>query len=193
MSPTARKCVARNRAGTQCGNYAIPGGTVCKIHGGSTGHIAAKAKVRAELESWGLDAPTVDPGQTLLRLVSQSAARAERYAQELFAKLADDEDGALRKALVADVWILDLEGESHKAGEYVRALAKLEAEERDRCANFCRIAIAAGLAERQVRLAERQGQLIAEVLRTVMGDPELGLTEAQKAALPAVARRALAG
>lgn len=193
MSRTTRKCVARNRAGNQCGNYAIPGGTVCLVHGGATSHIASKAKVRAELESWGLDAPKVDPGETLLKLVSQSAARAERYAAELFGKLDADEDGALHKALIADVWVVGLDMEAHKAGEYVRALAKLEADERDRCANFCRIAIAAGLAERQVRLAERQGQMIAEVLRTVMGDPELGLTEAQKTALPAVARRALAG
>jgi hypothetical protein len=190
---TRSRCKGKRPDGSQCQAYPVRGALVCSVHGGRAPQVAAKAKVRAELQSWGLDAPTVDPGETLLRLVSQSAARAERYARELFDKLADDEDGALRKALVADVWIVDLEGEAHKAGEYVRALAKLEADERDRCANFCRIAIAAGLAERQVRLAERQGQMIAEVLRTVMGDPELGLSEAQKAALPAVARRALAG
>jgi hypothetical protein len=191
MAPRS-KCKGKTR-GRPCEAWPVKGALVCIAHGGGAPQVQAKARVRVELMSWGLDAQTVDPGETLLRLVSQSAARAERYARELFDKLADDEDGALRKALVADVWIVDLEGEAHKAGEYVRALAKLEADERDRCANFCRIAIAAGLAERQVRLAERQGQMIAEVLRTVMGDPELGLTEAQKIALPAVARRALAG
>jgi len=41
-------------------------------------------------------------------------------------------------------------------GEAIRGLADLEAKERERCANFATKAVAAGLAERQVRLAERK-------------------------------------
>src|SRR5215211_5063407 len=41
-------------------------------------------------------------------------------------------------------------------GEAIRGLADLEAKERERCANFASKAVAAGLAERQVRLAERK-------------------------------------
>jgi hypothetical protein len=41
-------------------------------------------------------------------------------------------------------------------GEAIRGLADLEAKERERCANFATKAIAAGLAERTVRIAERQ-------------------------------------
>jgi hypothetical protein len=41
-------------------------------------------------------------------------------------------------------------------GEAIRGLADLEAKERERCANFAAKAIAAGLNERMVRLAERQ-------------------------------------
>jgi hypothetical protein len=59
---------------------AIPGGTVCRWHGGAAGQVKAKAAVRAELLGWGLGDATVDPGEVLLRLVTQSAARAERYA-----------------------------------------------------------------------------------------------------------------
>ena len=40
-------------------------------------------------------------------------------------------------------------------GEAIRGLADLEAKERDRCASFATNAIAAGLAERIVRVAER--------------------------------------
>lgn len=43
----------------------------------------AKAAVRAELLGWDLGDATVDPGEVLLRLVTQSAARAERYAMLL--------------------------------------------------------------------------------------------------------------
>jgi hypothetical protein len=45
--------------------------------------VASKAAVRAEVMSWGLGDSHVDPGEVLLRFVTQSAARAERYAQLL--------------------------------------------------------------------------------------------------------------
>jgi hypothetical protein len=50
---------------------------------GASPHVASKAAVRAEVWSWGLGDTTVDPGDVLLRLVTQSAARAERYAMLL--------------------------------------------------------------------------------------------------------------
>ena len=43
--------------------------------------------------------------------------------------------------------------------------ADLEAKERDRCANLASKAVAASLAERTVRIAERQGQLTVEMGR----------------------------
>jgi hypothetical protein len=46
---------------------------------------------------------------------------------------------------------------------------QLEAKERDRCANFASKAVAVGLAERTVRIAERQGQLIVEMGRRHCG------------------------
>ena len=41
-------------------------------------------------------------------------------------------------------------------GEVIRRLTDLEAKERERCANFADKAVAAGLAERTVGIAERQ-------------------------------------
>jgi hypothetical protein len=74
-------------------------------------------------------------------------------------------------------------------GEAIRGLADLEAKERERCANFATKAVAAGLAERQVRLAERQGELLAQVIRGVLD--ELGLSAEQKQLAPEVVRRYL--
>jgi hypothetical protein len=75
------QCAAVSKqTGKQCKAKAIPGGTVCLWHGGAAGQVKAKAAVRAELLGWGLGDATVDPGEVLLRLVTQSAARAERYA-----------------------------------------------------------------------------------------------------------------
>jgi hypothetical protein len=42
-----------------------------------------RAAVRAGVWSWGLGDTTFDPGEVLLRLVTQSAARAERCAMLL--------------------------------------------------------------------------------------------------------------
>lgn len=105
-------------------------------------------------------------GEVLLRLVTQSAHRAQRYADELEQLI--EESPSLREALVADIWVQPARGDAYKAGEYIRGLAQLEARERDRCANFATKAIAAGLAERQVRLAERQGELMVTMVQAAL-------------------------
>lgn len=219
-------CSGTNRQGNPCSLKAIEGGTVCWRHGGKAPQVKAKAAVRAELMSWGLDAPTVDPGETLLKLVSQSAARAHRYsllledayeaaerlraahdAGELLVTGEEPEEPAAVQraredleqvfitggvaALVGNTYSLSSSGSLYATGEAIRGLATLEAQERERCANWCVKAIAAGLAERTVRMAERQGALIADLLRAVMNDAELGLTEDQRRALPDVAERHL--
>lgn len=165
-----------------CDNTAVAGGTVCTMHGGAAPQVAAKAAVRAEVQAWGLGDATVDPGEILLRLVSQSARRAERYAAELEAHVAESDN--LRAALVAQAW-----GEFGPTGEYIRGLAMVEAQERDRCATFAAKAVAAGLAERTVRLAERQGDIIADLVLALFDD--LDLSDEQREAAPDVIRRHL--
>lgn len=175
------KCTGHKADGTRCGRWPVAGGTVCPKHGGAAPQVKARAAVRAEVLRWGLDAELVDPGETLLKLVAQSAARAARYAEELEELVAESPN--LRSALIAEA-----HGEFGPVGEYVRGLATLEATERDRCATFATKAIAAGLAERQVRLAERQGALIADVLRAVLDDPAWGLSDDQKRKAPDIIR-----
>ncbi len=94
-------------------------------------------------------------------------------------------------ALVGNTYSAGNSGAVYATGEAIRGLAKLEAEERDRCVAFAAKAVAAGLAERTVRLAERQGQMIADVLRAVLADPSLGLSAGQREAAPAAIRRHL--
>ena len=86
------------------------------------------------------------------------------------------------------VWIATEKGESYKAGEYVRGLAKLEAEEGDRCANFATKAIAAGLAARQVRLAERQGEILVAIVSSALSEASLP-AEAVRQVKAAIARQ----
>lgn len=198
----ARKCYEfghRNKAGKPCGANAIKGMKGCRRHAGKTLKRAkAEGAVVVELQRWGLGDTTVDPGEVLLRLVTQSAARCELYGRLLgeayeaaerlrashaagelvTAEPGDDEAPAAQAArldldrifntggvaaLIGYRFDADRHGRIYAVDEGVRGLAKLEADERDRCANFAGKAVAAGLAERQVRLAERQGALMAGV------------------------------
>jgi hypothetical protein len=237
--PTRPKCRGKNRRGTRCGNYPVPGAEVCSSHGGKAPQVASKAAVRAEVMRWGLTDQHADPGEVLLRLVTQSSARVQRYstlleeaydaaerlrvsheAHGLLSQLDTDigswvdpetgqeehEPPAVQQAkadldrifnlggvasLVGNTYSASNSGALYATGEAIRGLAKLEADERDRCAGFAAKAVAAGLAERSVRLAEKQGAMIAEVLRAVLGDPALALSEEQRAAAPDTIRRHL--
>lgn len=222
--PERRPCTAHKTNGDPCKNSARKGATVCGAHGGNTPQVARRALVRAELEDWGLGDTNVDPGEVLLRLVSQSAARAERYArlleeaydaaerlkeahdaEELIETVEGVEETSamqvarddLRRifstggvsALIGHTYDSSRDGGIYATGEQIRGLADLEAKERDRCANFAAKAVAAGLATRQVELAERQGALIAQLLLAVFD--ELDLTDAQREVAPDVLDRHL--
>jgi hypothetical protein len=181
------QCTAISKqTGKQCKAKAIPGGTVCRWHGGAAGQVKAKAAIRAEVMNWGLGDTHVDPGEVLLRLVTQSAARAQRYASELESLV--DEEG-LTAAMIGEIQIPTKHG-GYKAGEYIRGVAQLEAQERDRCANFATKAVAAGLAERTVRIAERQGQLMVEMVQAALREVDVSPLRppAFKAALARQAR-----
>lgn len=191
-------CKARKRNGDLCRAFALRGSDICDEHLINPA-ARKKAMVRAELKHWGLGDSHIDPGEVLLRLVSQSANRAEFYAgllQEQYERMdAGEEETSLPsrvRSLVGAQFALSNKGERVAIGEAVRALVQLENEERDRCSNFATKAVAAGLMERQVRLAERQGELIADVLRAVLGDARLGLSAEQQAMVPGLVRERLA-
>jgi hypothetical protein len=220
MSVPVVQCKATARTGNRCKNKAIPGGTVCRFHGGASPHVASKAAVRAEVFNWGLGDSTVDPGEVLLRLVTQSAARAERYAmlleeayeaaerlkrsfdagaldidesKEIAETAREDLDRIFHTggvaALVGNTYGAAKDVGVYVTGEAIRGLADLEAKECERCANFATKAIAAGLAERTVRIAERQGQLMVEMVQAALREVDLSPEQAS-AFKAALARRA---
>jgi hypothetical protein len=150
------------------------------------------------MRAWGFDAPTVDPVEAMLKLVSQSAMRVQIYATEIqeFIQHHHGRGVAVRDALVGQTWITvendDGEQESVRSGEFLRGIVQLEMQERRLCADLCKTAIGAGLAERQVRAAESHGALWAQVLRNIMGDARLGLSDAQRDIMPDVIRAHIA-
>lgn len=155
-----------------------------------------------ELRRWGLTthAELVDPGETLLRLVTQSAARVEMYARllaeayEAAERLRAATEAPQSDLLASETARMDFERVmneggvgvliGHKysgtqvngviaTGEAIRGLVELEATERDRCANFAAKAVAAGLAERMVRASEQMAGLVAKAVEDSLS--ELGL------------------
>jgi hypothetical protein len=182
--------------------------------------VKVKAAIRAEVMNWGLGDSYVDPGEVLLRLVTQSAARAEMYArllQEAFdaaerlkeahekgtnIEAVGDENADTAETARRDLdrifntgGVAALVGNTYGAakdvgvyyvtGEAIRGLADLEAKERERCANFATKAVAAGVAERTVRVAERQGQLMVKMAQAALREVDLSPEQASafKAAL----------
>ena len=197
------KCSRRNKAGDPCGAQAIAGTDACIRHAGvPTEQHKARGQVVVELSKWGISDRTLDPGVTLLQLMTQSFRRAELYGELLeeayaaaerlaqydTAALGDlppsvdshaDRDRALQdlervfttggvSALIGHQYAADKDGGVFATGEAIRGLVTLEAQERDRAAGMAAKAVAAGLATRQVELAERQGQLVADVIRGVL-------------------------
>jgi len=184
MAVQRRKCIAIAKSTKKrCTQWAVKGATVCWKHGAAAPQVANKAAVRAELADWGITDEKVDPGETLLRLLSQAARRANVYAAELQEKV---EELGLEKATVGVAF-----GEGGAQGEYIRGLAQLESEERDRAANFARLALAAGIEERRVQMAERETSLLEDFLRAVLNDPQIGMSPEQRQAFIESARRHL--
>jgi hypothetical protein len=72
-----------------------------------------------------------------------------------------------------------------------QVITNLYAEERDRVARVAKACLDSGVAERQVKLAETYGAALANLLRAVFNDRELGITAAQRERLPDVLRRYL--
>ncbi len=81
---------------------------------------------------------------------------------------------------------LDRDGMEHVVGELERGMLALYNEERERLRKAAKDAISAGVAKRQVELAEQQGQTIVIVVNRVLS--QMGLDEAKQV----VARELLA-
>lgn len=209
MRPTGKNgCAARKRDGMLCDAPAVSGTDLCRMHPGkSLEKHKAQGQVVVELSKWGITDKTLDPGVTLLQLMTQSFYRAQMYAglleeaYEAAERLRGADVGELPESVdsradrdraaqdlqrvFASGGVSALIGHTYSssedgvfaASEAIRGLVTLEAQERDRAAGMAAKAVAAGLATRQVELAERQGALVADVIRAVLRDLGHDLTD----------------
>lgn len=191
----------RRSDGELCRAVVVEGTKSCYRHAGVTlKEHKARGAIVTELAKWGLDGRTSlpDPGEILLRLVAQSADRVRLYSALLAEAFAATEAGnaldpVMRQhgvgALIGYRYGVDRDGNTFPVEEAIRGLTQLEAMERDRLTSQSAKAIAAGLAERQVRMAETQGVLLVSAIRAMMD--ELDLSPEQQARVGEVVARNL--
>lgn len=74
--PMKARCTATNRQGTRCGRAPIPGGTVCRMHGGAAPQVKEAAMARLlRLQDPAIDRLAQLIGQSDFPTVAYAAAR----------------------------------------------------------------------------------------------------------------------
>lgn len=158
---------------------------LCKYHGGNSPAgitSAARKEVGARLGAYG--APVdVDPAAALLGEVRRSAGIVAWLGAVIarFTSGIDLDDGTIKARDVVQTL-----GEN---GREAAVWVELFFRERRQLAQVAKMALDAGVAERQVQLQEEQGKLLATVIQGILTD--LGLTTEQATAAPSIVRRHL--
>jgi hypothetical protein len=186
---SAKLCGARTRSGGTCRNPVMRGGKRCRMHGGSSPQAkkaaarrVAERKVVTTLERMGV-AIQVDPLEALLGQVYESAGNVA-VLRGLILQLEPKVSGWNDEADSAGI-----AGPNHLGDGAPHVLVTMYDRERDRLANMVKLCLDADVAERRVALAEHQGELLAQVIRGILGD--LKLSKGQRDKVPGIVRRHL--
>jgi hypothetical protein len=185
---------SKRREGDRCHGSAIRGTNACRIHGGqATGVLKAKGEA---LSAWRAvpGRQEVSPSEAVMAMLHMSWARVHVYAGLLERQVAAADPGrpggvGQGEGLVGHTFSASPSVGVYESGEAVRALARLEAEERDRCVRYAKVAHDMGIADREIRLAEAQGVLLASAVTQILD--ELKLSAAQRELVPTVVPRVL--
>lgn len=192
--------VKQSRGGGRCHGPSITGTDACRMHVGKRTELA-KAQGQA-ITAWSAlsGQATISSTEAVLGMLQMSWLRAHTYAQLLEEQVSaaqqarrqnGDGDGfgggsgdvGAGAGLVGHTYG-STKDSVYASGEAVRGLAQLEAAERDRCVRYAKAAHDMGIAEAQVKIAEGQGRLLAEVIRRVLD--RLELTDQQRAQVPLI-------
>lgn len=189
----ARKCGARKTDGSACPNWAMNGQLVCHAHGGRAPQAKAKAIERVSelraikaVETYGLPLD-ISPGDALLDEVRYTAGHVA-WLRERVRELEEDDLVWGRTEKVRKN-ATEFKGVDTTYGATPNVWLDLYMRERKHLVDVAKAAIAAGIEERKVRLAEQQGQLVATVIRGILGD--LKLTPEQRELVAEVVPRRL--
>lgn len=185
----SQKCTAMSKqTGEQCKQWAVPGLTKCRFHGGAPRHARAagqrriaEAKAAAEVARLGAR-KDVHPAEALLDLVHWTAGEVDYWR----ARVVQLEDDALTWGRTQHREGTGPEGpvdvRTDEAKPHV-AYTMLERAS-DRLAQYAAAALKAGVDQRRVELAERQGSLVAVAVRAILD--RLDLTPEQVELVPVI-------
>jgi hypothetical protein len=176
-------CGARKKRGGLCGRPAgwgteHVGYGSCKLHGGCTpGAVAAAAKAQARHLAVELEMEPHDALLWCVRVAAGEVAYATRRIQEL-----EETDLVVEPRVERDAW-----GEN--ASSYVQTSnaamlnvwIRTRQEALDRLARFAKMALDAGVAERQVRIAEGWADRLGRLFDAVFADLDLTPAQLKKA------------
>ncbi len=168
-----QQCTAKARTTQkQCGNYQLPGLTVCRMHGGAAPQARAAGLMRVATQK--IEASAA-------RTLAHEGITAIEDPLEELGKLAAGAK-ALMEALGARVNALDdLEHFDAKNSPAIKAEVQMYERAIDRVHRLLDSLVRHGYAERQIQIQESEAMLVAGVLRRVIA--ALGLTaEQQKSA-----------
>lgn len=204
MVPT---CPGHTSDGLACHNFPIKGGTVCyQRHGGKAPQVQEAARNRLDRERAEKAVATlglprdVDPFVGLKEEIARTAGHiawldgiiGEMEPIDLVWGEASDEHttsegtGMGLKGLDTTT-----EAHTHRAEAGLSVWLRLYQDERKHFVQVCKTAIQCGLAEREVKILEAQGKLLADVFRAFIDDPELALDADTRQRMRQIASRHL--
>lgn len=198
----------RSKGRGTCHGVAITGTDACRMHVGVSLDVA-RAQGQARITAFSAlgATPGIEPGFAVLASLHMAWMRLHLYARLLEEQVEHDagahysgqhvtpggsdsqESPEAVSGLIGHTYAADKQAGIFAASEAQRALVGLESAERDRVVRFAKVAHDMGIAEREVRLAEKQGELLASVIRNVLGD--LDLSSEQQERVPDVVGRHL--
>lgn len=172
---SGRLCGAKKRDGSKCTQPAGWGTThaglgTCRYHGGCA---PSSRKAAAKQQAILMGAPVdINPLDGLIWCIKLTAGEVEFCTQQL-------------EILKEEEWL-----EHTIIGKQLHVWAKERQKAVDRLAKFCKDALALGIAERAVRLAEQYGASLAKYTKGLLDDLELTPEQQKKA--PLIVRKHLA-
>lgn len=190
----AQLCGAKAKStGKPCTRPVVKGANRCRFHGGAAPQVKAAAKRRLAVEqaaealkTFGLPR-TVDPRDALLEEVYRTAGAVDWLHQQVQALTPDEVIWGRTEQVERQAG--EFPGTDTTFSAQAHAWVRLWQEERRHLVAVTKAAIAAGIEERKVRIAEQQGALLADVIRRILAD--LSLSPEQQARVPEVVPRHL--
>jgi hypothetical protein len=187
----SRKCGGKRRGPDSEGKLctrpagwgtAHPGTGRCKLHGGSTASHKAAGRVamaNAAVATFGLPRE-IDPRDALLEEIYRTAGAVDWLHEQV--QMLEAEQVTWGKSEEVDKGAGEFTGVDTTHRSAINVWVELWQKERKHLVDVSKAAIAAGLEERKVRLAEQQGAMLASVIKNILGDLDLNADQQRRVA-----------